>query len=136
MPGIDIDPRGDIRQADLTRREVDIAMRFKRPTAPGMAVRQLTEVRYGLFASADDLAACAGRRYCLRSNDLAPRTHFKKRPLMQLGVFLVALFDRHHTRHLVDAARIALARAEEPRFEHPCVQSISGLPISEFHASS
>lgn len=98
LPGIDIDLRGEIRQADLTRREADIALRFKRPTAPGMAVRLLTEIQYGLYASADYLAACtpvqweflgydalqgeteqqqwlesirAGRRYCLRSNDLA-----------------------------------------------------------------
>jgi DNA-binding transcriptional LysR family regulator len=98
LPGIDIDLRGEIRHADLTRREADIALRFTRPTAPGVAVRVLTEVAYGLYASAGYLAACApaewefvgydalqgdteqqqwldsirgARRYCLRSNDQA-----------------------------------------------------------------
>lgn len=98
LPGIEIDLRGEIRQADLTRREADIALRFRRPTAPGVAVRVLTEIDYGLYASADYLAertpekweflgydALQGdseqqqwldgirgqRRYCLRSNDLA-----------------------------------------------------------------
>jgi DNA-binding transcriptional LysR family regulator len=98
LPGIDIDLRGEIRQADLTRREADIALRFKRPTAPGMAVRLLTEIPYGLYANEHYLAERtpaqwellgydalqgdteqqqwlesirAGRRYCLRSNDQA-----------------------------------------------------------------
>jgi DNA-binding transcriptional LysR family regulator len=98
FPGIEIDLRGEIRQADLTRREADIALRFKRPTAPGMAVRLLTEIGYSLAASASYLAERApehwefmgydalqgdspqqqwleslrgARRYCLRSNDQA-----------------------------------------------------------------
>ena len=97
LPGIEIDLRAEIRQADLTRREADIALRYQRPTAPGVAVRLLTEVEYGLYASADYLARHAPaqwqflgydalqkdtphqqwldamrgeRRYCLRSNDL------------------------------------------------------------------
>jgi len=96
LPGIEIDLRGEIRQADLMKREADIALRYQRPTAPGLAVRLLTEVEYGLYASADYLAQRApaqweflgydtlqkdaphqqwldnirgGRRYCLRSND-------------------------------------------------------------------
>jgi DNA-binding transcriptional LysR family regulator len=98
LPGIDIDLRGETRHANLTRREADIALRFTRPTAPGTAVRLLTEVAYGLYASAAYLAAHgleqweflgydalqgdteqqqwldsirAGRRYCLRSNEQA-----------------------------------------------------------------
>lgn len=98
LPGIDIDLRGEIRQADLTRREADIALRFQRPSAPGVAVRVLAEIDYGLYASAGYLAGRAaadweflgydallgqseqqqwldrirgGRRYCMRSNDQA-----------------------------------------------------------------
>jgi len=79
------------------RREADIALRFNRPAAPGLAVRQLGSVAYGLYASPaypaertpqqweflgyDQLLQDApqqqwleqiraGRRYCLRSNDL------------------------------------------------------------------
>ena len=96
LPEIEIDLRGETRQADLTRREADIALRFERPTAPGLALRQVGSVSYGLYASAaylkthgperweflgyDELLHDApqqqwlehirgSRRYCLRSND-------------------------------------------------------------------
>jgi len=97
LPNIEIDLRGEIRQADLMKREADIALRYSRPTAPDVTVRLLTQVEYGLYASADYLASRAPaqweflgydslqtdtphqqwldsirgqRRYCLRSNDL------------------------------------------------------------------
>ncbi|OFA03415.1 LysR family transcriptional regulator [Duganella sp. HH101] len=97
LPGIELDLRGEARETDLMRRESDIALRFNRPGAPGLAVRALTTIAYGLYASPDYLAARApeqwefvgydelmqetpqqqwlekvrgGRRYCLRSNDL------------------------------------------------------------------
>lgn len=97
LPGIEIDLRGETRQTDLMRREADIALRFDRPVAPGLAVRQLGSVTYALYASAAYLAERAPqqweflgydqllqdapqqqwleqirgeRRYCLRSNDL------------------------------------------------------------------
>jgi len=97
LPGIELDLRGESRETDLMRRESDIALRFRRPEAPGLVVRALTTVAYRLYASADYLAARMpeqwefagydelmqdtpqqqwlekirdGRRYCLRSNDL------------------------------------------------------------------
>jgi DNA-binding transcriptional LysR family regulator len=97
LPGIELDLRGEARETDLMRRESDIALRFRRPTAPGLAVRALTTVHYHLYASAAYLEARrpeqwefvgydelmqdtpqhqwlekirGGRRYCLRSNDL------------------------------------------------------------------
>jgi DNA-binding transcriptional LysR family regulator len=41
LPGIELDLRGEARETDLMRRESDIALRFNRPTAPGLAVRAL-----------------------------------------------------------------------------------------------
>jgi DNA-binding transcriptional LysR family regulator len=94
---IELDLRAEAHQTDLTRRESDIAIRFQRPSAPGLAVRQLSTVAYALYASEGYLAARtvqqweflgydaqlenspqhvwlesirAGRRYALRSNDL------------------------------------------------------------------
>lgn len=98
LPGIDIDLRGETRQTDLTKREADIALRFDRPKAPGLAVRQLGSIDYSLYASPaylaghlpehweflgyDELlqdapqqvwldAIRGARRYSLRSNDQA-----------------------------------------------------------------
>lgn len=97
LPGIELDLRGEARETDLMRRESDIALRYNRPTASGLAVRGLATVAYRLCASEAYLAQRAPeqwefigydellqhtpqhlwlekirgeRRYCLRSNDL------------------------------------------------------------------
>ncbi|MBV7535920.1 LysR family transcriptional regulator [Duganella sp. sic0402] len=97
LPGIEIDLRAELRVTDLMRRESDIAIRYNRPTSPGLAVRSLATVTYQLCASEAYLATRApeqweflgydellqhtpqhewlekvrgARRYCLRSNDL------------------------------------------------------------------
>jgi DNA-binding transcriptional LysR family regulator len=102
LSGIEIDVRGEARQTDLMRREADIALRFQRPAAPGLAVKLLATVGYQLYASAaylkkykpaqwqflgyDTLLQDAPqhlwldkirgqRRYCLRSNDLGALFH-------------------------------------------------------------
>lgn len=97
LPGIEIDLRAELRVTDLMRRESDIAIRYSRPTAPGLAVRSMATVTYQLCASADYLASRdaeqweflgydeqlqhtpqhewlekvrGGRRYRMRANDL------------------------------------------------------------------
>ncbi|MES2128384.1 MAG: LysR family transcriptional regulator [Pseudomonadota bacterium] len=97
LPGIDIDLRGETRIADLTRRQAEIALRFERPSAPGLVAKLLGQVEYALYADAGYLAGRApeqweflgydaqladapqqvwldkiraARRCCLRSNDL------------------------------------------------------------------
>jgi DNA-binding transcriptional LysR family regulator len=102
LSGVEIDVRGEARRTDLTRREADIALRFQRPTAPGLAVKLLTTVGYQLYASAaylkqhkpaqweflgyDELQRDTPqhlwldkirgqRRYSLRSNDLGALFH-------------------------------------------------------------
>ncbi|MTV40713.1 LysR family transcriptional regulator [Duganella radicis] len=97
LSGVELDLRGETRETDLMRRESDIALRYNRPTAPGLTVRSLATVAYRLCASEAYLARRAPaqweflgydellqhtpqhlwlekvrgeRRYCLRSNDL------------------------------------------------------------------
>ncbi|WP_317203431.1 LysR family transcriptional regulator [Janthinobacterium sp.] len=97
LPGIEVDLRAEMRRIDLMRREADIALRFNRPSTPGLVLRLLGSVGYGLYASPAYLAGRAQadweflghneqlqdtpqhqwldkirgeRRYCLRSNDL------------------------------------------------------------------
>jgi DNA-binding transcriptional LysR family regulator len=52
LPGIEVELLAESRVADLMRREADIALRFRRPTAAGLTVRAVSEVEYGLYASA------------------------------------------------------------------------------------
>lgn len=98
LPAVEIDLRGEARTTDLMRRQSDIALRFARPSAPGLVVKLLGHVDYALYADADYLAACqpeqweflgyddlqldtpqqqwlddirGKRRYSMRSNELA-----------------------------------------------------------------
>lgn len=97
LPGIELDLRGEARTADLMRRQADIALRFARPTSPGLVTKLLKHVDYALYANEeyaasrlpeqweflgyDELQQNAPqqewldklrgqRRYSLRSNDL------------------------------------------------------------------
>jgi DNA-binding transcriptional LysR family regulator len=97
LPGVELDLRAEARTTDLMRRQADIALRFARPTSPGLATRLLAHVDYALYAHADYVANRASaqwdflgydelqqdapqqewldrlrgaRRYSVRSNDL------------------------------------------------------------------
>lgn len=100
-PGITLDLVGESRDADLSRREADLAVRLSRPTDPDLAARQIARMGYGLYATAavrarkrarweflgyDDVLEqvpqevwlrqyAAGRPIVLRSNDLATLFH-------------------------------------------------------------
>lgn len=97
LPGVEIDLRAEARTTDLMRRQADIALRFARPTSPGLVTRLLAHVDYALYAHEDYVAGRApeqweflgydelqqdapqqdwldklrgARRYSVRSNDL------------------------------------------------------------------
>jgi len=61
QPELEVELRGEARMADLLRGETDIALRFRRPASPGLALRRLTDVGYGVYASARYLATHAPR---------------------------------------------------------------------------
>jgi DNA-binding transcriptional LysR family regulator len=50
-PGIALEIIGEIRQADLYRREADLALRMARPDQAGLAARPLAQTGYGLYAA-------------------------------------------------------------------------------------
>lgn len=56
LPGVEIDLRAETRTTDLMRRQADIALRFARPTAPGLVTRLLAHVDYALYAHEDYVA--------------------------------------------------------------------------------
>ena len=56
LPGVEIDLRAEARTTDLLRRQADIALRFARPTSPGLVARLLAHVDYALYAHEDYVA--------------------------------------------------------------------------------
>jgi DNA-binding transcriptional LysR family regulator len=50
-PALTLEIIGEIRQADLYRREADLALRMARPEQPGLAARPLAQMGYGLYAA-------------------------------------------------------------------------------------
>jgi len=49
--GIRLEVIGEAREANLARGEADLALRMSRPTAPGLVVRKIGVLRYGLYAA-------------------------------------------------------------------------------------
>jgi DNA-binding transcriptional LysR family regulator len=96
-PGVTIEIVGEAREANLFRREADLALRMSRPTEPGLATRPLAEIGYALYATPEWIdrrqeewefigydnslrdtpqqqwldKQATGRPFALRSNDLA-----------------------------------------------------------------
>lgn len=50
-PAVQLELAGESRQANLARREADIAIRLLRPSAPGLVVRALADMGFGLYGS-------------------------------------------------------------------------------------
>jgi DNA-binding transcriptional LysR family regulator len=50
-PAIALEIIGEVRQADLYRREADLALRMARPNQAGLAARPLAQTGYGLYAA-------------------------------------------------------------------------------------
>jgi len=57
LAGIQIELGAESARVDLSRREADIAIRFRRPQAPDLAVRIVATVKYYLCAAPEYLAA-------------------------------------------------------------------------------
>ena len=113
MPGIDLEFLGETRDASLTRREADIALRLQRPTEPSMTAKLLATIEFGLYGTAEYLAATPeaewvfiayndslahapqqqwieeianGRRFALRANEMNSLYHAAR-----AGIGLAAL---------------------------------------------
>lgn len=50
--GMDLEVVGESREINLARREADLALRLGRPDAPGLVVRALARLGYGLYGEA------------------------------------------------------------------------------------
>lgn len=58
-PGIELELVGEMRVANLTRREADLALRIGRPEGASMVARRLPDFAYGLYGRRDYLEAVA-----------------------------------------------------------------------------
>ncbi len=57
FPGLRFELIGESREASLTRREADIALRLYRPREESLVARKLKKINYGLYGSKDHLDA-------------------------------------------------------------------------------
>lgn len=128
--GIELEVIGELREANLSRREADLAVRLGRPQAPGLAARVLGTVGVGVFAHPDYLQRpeeswefvgydeslshiahqrwleqyAGKRRFALRSNDQVALT---AAIVGGLGVGCMPHYSAH-------ASRAGLARVTPP----------------------
>lgn len=102
LPGIELEFVGEARDANLVRRDADIALRLQRPSAPSVTAKLLATIGFGLYGTQQYLdstsaadwafiayndslahtpqqlwveAVAAGRRMALRANDMATLLH-------------------------------------------------------------
>lgn len=76
-PAIRLAMAGEARNASLTRREADIAMRLSRPTDETLIARRIGRIRYRLYATADYLERVppAERRYVVFDDAFRDLSH-------------------------------------------------------------
>lgn len=56
LPNIDLELVGEMRLANLSRREADIALRIGTPTEAGLVTRKIADVSYSLYATPEAIA--------------------------------------------------------------------------------
>jgi DNA-binding transcriptional LysR family regulator len=119
-PGLVLEIAADQRTFDLTRREADLALRMGRPHDAGLVTRKLSDVAYGLYASA---AYAGGRR---RAVDFAKDAFItfddslagvpQERWLARLAPDRRVVFRSNSTASLQAAARAGVGVAVLPCF--------------------
>jgi len=78
-PDIQLDVGTEHHFVDLEREMVDVAVRLARPTRGTSRLRKLAEVRYGVYAAPDYLAARAGKLPDVEHDLLTLSVHFMHR---------------------------------------------------------
>lgn len=68
-PGIELELIGEMRLANLTRREADLALRIGRPEGASMIVRRLPDFHYGLFGRRDYVERVPEAEWTLLGHD-------------------------------------------------------------------
>lgn len=63
--GIELDLVGEIRSANLHRRDADLALRLSRPEQPGLLARRLGSAGYGLYGTSDWRRTAQSKRHYL-----------------------------------------------------------------------
>lgn len=131
-PGIHLELVGEAREANLARREADLALRLSRPSSPGLVARVVGELGYALYATPEWLqrapeawefvgyddslrrvpqeqwveAYAGARPFVLRANDLASLHQWAR---TGLGLALLP-----HFLGAADAALVRVPGAECP----------------------
>ena len=130
-PDITIELPGEARQANLFRREADLAIRLSRPDEPGLAARLLAEMGYGLYAAAG-WAERQAQAWEFIGHDAALRETPQQAWLENLSAGRPFVFRANDLAALHQACRAGLGLAVLPHFlarddpalcvvpEHPC----------------
>jgi len=115
-PGLQVDVVVGVRSLDIARRDVDLAVRFVRPSAPDLICRKLGEVGFTLYASKRYLtrAGIPRRGQGLAGHDLIT---FTGAPVATSPFFL---------GESLDGARIAL-RCDNPLIQRTAAANDVGI---------
>ncbi|TFW09882.1 LysR family transcriptional regulator [Oxalobacteraceae bacterium OM1] len=113
--GIQIEMVGEAREADLLRREADLALRLSRPEAPSLSARPLAELGYGLYAAPRWLAA-PSEEWQFIGYEGSLRETPQNQWLEQLAGTRPVVFRANDVAALHQACRAGLGLAALPHF--------------------
>jgi|SRR6266849_1903359 DNA-binding transcriptional LysR family regulator len=113
--GLQIELIGESREASLSRREADIALRMSRPHENGLIARKLGEITYGLYGSRDYLRDCLPDNWDFLGFDES-RDHYPQQKWLKTitGARELTLRASDYTA-LIGAARAGLGVAVLPQ---------------------
>lgn len=126
-PGITLELVGEARQANLYRREADLAIRLSRPEEPGLATRKLASLGFGLYGAAH-WARCPAEDWELLAYGDALRDTAQQRWLDQLAAGRTPVFRTNDLAALHQACRAGLGVAILPHFLARGDASLAPLP--------
>jgi len=106
---------GESREANLARGEADLAVRMSRPTAPGLVVRQLGQMHYGLYATPDWLKRPESEWPFIGYDDSLSEVP-QQRWLDQIANGRPFIFRSNDLAAILQATRAGLGLAALPRF--------------------
>ena len=115
-PGIVVDLVGDANNADLDRRQADIALRLSRPVGEGLVARKIGEMPYALYARAGYADERAESEWEFLAHDDLPTTQPQQRWMDAITAGRPIVFQSNDARSLASAARMGMGVALLPLF--------------------
>jgi DNA-binding transcriptional LysR family regulator len=116
LPGICLEVMAETRDANLSRREADIALRLSRPKSNGLAIRHLIDIGYALYGSKHYLAQRKSEQWAFVGYDESLLQSPQQQWLEKIAAGRPFAFRSNDLNALLQAVRAGLGVGAMPHF--------------------